>query len=171
MIRFRAVAVIGVAILSSAVVDATPLFYSPASGFELLRPHWPLAVYGVSDINNAGQIIGGGSTFLNSSTSAPSTVPGASTWYISSLNNSGQMSGAINTPAGRRAARWESPTSGPTDLGLLASPGSGLNQSYAYGINDLGHVVGESNGFPFLWTPQEGCSKSLSARAMRLTSH
>jgi probable HAF family extracellular repeat protein len=89
-----------------------------------------------TDINDAGQVVGysysdGGFIWSNNS------VRYISGFTPMAINEKTQLAGYISTPSGPHAALWENNV--VKDLGTL-----GGTRSVAYGINDLGQVVGMS---------------------------
>lgn len=119
-----------------------------------------------SSINDGGMIVG-------DSTIAGNLGTRATIWYdglrrdLGGLGGSGGGAYAINntgtavgwsTTAGanptKHAVRFSvSPTGGPlgvTDLGTLAAPPGAPTWSYAFGVNDAGHIAGQSNGLGFV---------------------
>ena len=66
------------------------------------------------------------------------------------INNASQVVGVAQTQHGRAAFVWDS-AAGMVDLGALGSTGEGTDLSEAFGINDVGQIVGKSNGRAFLW--------------------
>jgi probable HAF family extracellular repeat protein len=89
-------------------------------------------------------------------------LPGGDYSQANAVNNSGQVVGdsgtffAYNNPNAVpiHAFSWTQ-AGGMVDLGTLP----GATDSYAYGINDRGQVVGKSGGRPFLWSPETGMSE------------
>lgn len=77
----------------------------------------------------------------------------AGTSYGTAINESGQVAGYGPVGAYQHAILWSSGV--PQDLGVLA----GTTSSNAYGVNDLGAVVGNSGAYPFIW--QDGVMSRL----------
>jgi probable HAF family extracellular repeat protein len=126
-------------------------------------------------VNELGEVAGGGTVgvgihthaFLWTATSGMqdlgTLVGPALKSEARGVNNRGEVVGYSDSPTnGTRAFLWTrdgAPNGGPLmrDLGEL--PG-GLDQSFAYGINEHGQVVGTSEAATgsraFLWTPTSG---------------
>jgi probable HAF family extracellular repeat protein len=131
----------------------------------------------VSDLNDAGQVVGAGFIRDAGTPEAPGeiyhaffwsrargirdlgTLGGDGTSRASAINNLGQVVGDAYAPDGRFHAFLWSPREGMRDLGLLGSrPDSA---SAASGINEAGEVTGAAtlnngNYHAFLWTRQKG---------------
>ena len=107
-------------------------------------------------INNSGKATGSatfgtysaGATkaFLYANHSTTTLLPGPSvTSYGTAINGGGQVAGYGPVSGAQHAILWNNGT--PQDFGLL----TGTTSSYAFGINDLGAVVGYSGSYPFVW--------------------
>lgn len=141
--------------------------YAPGSGFRRIEDViGDSRISSVNCINDLGTVVG----------SRSDSWSGAITWNAASgvsiidapwrlntgpgdINNAGQFVGDIYDAApGLAAYRWD-PQSGVTLLGDL--PG-GSYYSEAWGMNNLGHVVGVSKAdvshymHAYLWTPEHG---------------
>lgn len=68
------------------------------------------------------------------------------TSYGMAINGTGQVAGYGPVGGYQHALFWENGIF-PQDLGVLA----GTSYSNAYGVNDLGAVVGSSGAYPFIW--------------------
>lgn len=75
------------------------------------------------------------------------------TSYGMAINSIKQVAGYGPVGGYHHALLWENGF--PLDLGVL----SGTSFSYAYGVNDLGTVVGSSGSYPFIW--QDGIMAPL----------
>ncbi|MBI1921296.1 MAG: hypothetical protein HYS23_09485 [Geobacter sp.] len=92
--------------------------------------------------------------FVYSNYSSTTLLPGpAGTSFGMAINGSGQVAGYGLVGGSQHALLWNDGF--PLDLGVL----SGTTYSYAYGINDLGTVVGSSGNYPFIW--QDGVMTRL----------
>lgn len=131
----------------------------------------------VDDLNDAGQVVGGGFIRDVGTPEAPAEIYHAFIWSRArgmrdlgtlggdgssgarAINNLSQVVGNAYAPDGRSHAFLWSPREGMRDLGLLGSrPDS---SSVATGINDAGEVAGvaslnNGNYHAFLWTRQKG---------------
>jgi probable HAF family extracellular repeat protein len=117
-----------------------------------------------SAINNAGQVVGwseraggAGHAFLYSGGQMQDLgTLGSDFSDASAINNAGQVVGDSEIASGAEHAFLYS---GDTmiDLNTLIDPSSGWTLQYAYGINDLGQIVGDGvingQGHSFLMTP------------------
>lgn len=115
------------------------------------------------DINNRGQIVGGGSTGLDETLPHAilwddgavidlGTLPGGSSSQAYGINARGQIVGISDSAAGQRAVLWDGGVA--IDLGTL--PGG--DYSEAFDISDSGRVVGVASTatgerHAFLWEP------------------
>jgi probable HAF family extracellular repeat protein len=150
--------------------------YTPGIGLadlnDLLTPASPFVrVSDAAAINNSGEIAGtGGINAINGGAQAfllsgGQLIPlgtlgqghgNAPFSTALGMNDMGQVVGWSFTPAGVSHAFLWTPGVGMTDLGTL--PGD--TNSFAYGVNDAGDVVGVSqagnNSRAFLWTPAGG---------------
>jgi probable HAF family extracellular repeat protein len=116
-----------------------------------------------SGLNDVGQIagtVGSGSTAIlwqDGQWTAPGPVPPGGRASGSDVNNSGQVAGAIVSNNGPiRAALWQGGTR--VDLGTLVAPALADElriESNAFGLDDAGRVVGESQTFEGY--PPAGC--------------
>lgn len=113
------------------------------------------------DINDAGVVVGwrDAATFTpRPVTWSPSngiqqlaTLSGGGLGYARSINGNGDVAGYSTAGDGTfHATLWKNGASTPTDLN--GSPGC-TEQSYAYGINDLGWVAGQCGTVPVVWSP------------------
>ncbi|WP_409269114.1 hypothetical protein [Massilia sp. BHUDP2] len=131
----------------------------------------------VTDLNDAGQVVGAGFIRDVGTPEAPGEIYHAFIWSrargmrdlgtlggdgysnANAINNLGQVVGNAYAPDGRLHAFLWSPREGMRDLGLLGSrPDSA---SAASGINEAGEVTGAAtlnngNYHAFLWTRQKG---------------
>ena len=101
-----------------------------------------------SDINNGGQIVGGG--FIWDNGVATELVPGDGLVNAHALNDLGQVGGYMSVISGYRGFVWQNGSL--TELGTLG----GTYASEAHGINNLGQVVGfadtgDGGQHAFLW--------------------
>ncbi len=95
-------------------------------------------------INNVGQVVGtnsGAATIWNGT--IPTALTGTGSPYPTGINDSGQVSGISSISTSARAVIWNGTT--PTTLGQV-NP-SFYSQSFAYGINNSGQVVGSAQIF------------------------
>jgi len=104
------------------------------------------------EINDAGQVvgsIGSNAVLWNGTTVNVLDSLGGNYSSPEAINNAGQVVGTSLTGAGAyHATLWNGTTA--TDLGTLLSGST----SFAHGINNFGHVVGEYSGLEaraFLW--------------------
>lgn len=133
-------------------------------------------VQGVAaDINNRRQIVGSYSTasgsrgFLWSVDAGIIDLPAG--FFPSAINNRGQIAGTCrDSLTASEACVWED--------GRLLRLGRLFEtlpiSSGAYDINERGHVTGESNGYPYLWTPKQGMrqlSDVVPSRGSALNNH
>lgn len=123
------------------------------------------ALYGrATDLNDAGLVVGYGSTSFNESLAFMWDANGAlmleaKNAYIKSINNKGQAVGGLNG----RPSLWENGVA--TDLSYLLDD-QGWQLTHVYLINDLGQIVGgathDGASFTVLITPVP----ELSARVL-----
>jgi probable HAF family extracellular repeat protein len=153
---------------------AGPFVWDDVDGPTWLNPDWAPA-----DINNAGQIAGD-----NTATGLPflwdplrgeiaiDTLAGGPT-SITDINERGQIVGASYLPdRGYHAFFWD-PKTGITDLGVIGGYDDEfcecrVEHSWAYGLNDLGQVVGQTSFADgsygaFIWEAKKGMRRLLAA--------
>lgn len=137
--------------------------WDPVEGLRPLPPIIGLMYTFPSDINNNGRIVGNGfgnpasPTFLiDLRTLRQQLLPLS---FVDSINDRGQVGGAITTPAGLRAAIWDR-VKGVTRLGEF--PG-GEASSIARDMNNAGTIVGvswtgefDAPGRGFTWDKRNG---------------
>jgi probable HAF family extracellular repeat protein len=145
-------------LLSSAGTTVHAILWQGGTMIDLGTPD-PLRPFNrAMAINDAGQVI---VENTDGSTAAPvhyvwqggtwtpvGIPPGRSSFLVADINRPGQLAGTSGWRLDTHYAyRW--------DAGVFTSLGSlgpvCCTASYAYGINDPGQIVGESNGRPFIW--------------------
>jgi probable HAF family extracellular repeat protein len=120
----------------------------------------PLAGYSESyaeGINDAGDVVGyshSGSrdeaTLWVGATASDLGVPGDALGSIAlRINSSGGIVGYSLLGGSETRAALFSGSGPPEDLNTLIPPGSGYTLTYAYGINDVGQIVGDALGATF----------------------
>lgn len=135
----------------SSTADA--FYWTEAGGFRLLAGINGSNSGGATDINDAGQIVGGSSvsgggfravrwTLDGTVTDLGDLSGGANSSSATAINQSGQIVGESDGASGRRAFLWTE-AEGMRDLGVLA--GASIRSSAA-DINDAGVVVGTAQG-------------------------
>lgn len=116
--------------------------------------------YGVSGINDSGQVIGYSDTGgeIHAFITGPNGIGmtdlgnlGGAETFAYGINNSGQVVGVSNTGSGNHAFITGPNGIGMTDLGTLKS--GVWSWSEAHGVNDAGEVVGIDNLYAFITGP------------------
>ncbi len=125
-----------------------------------------------TEINDAGQILVSAKpqAFVVDPVAGSSIrilAPFDNGFDVSGMNERGQVAGTgiVEWPPCddcepnpiTRGFLWDLTTGATTVLGVL----DGAESSTASGINDLGQVVGSSDGRPFIWDPADGVMREL----------
>lgn len=133
--------------------------HSDAVGMEDLGTLPGTAPSVALSISNAGHIVGfSGSTpfiYTQATGMQPIPLPSGTDGQAWAVNESGVVAGYYSGSGFLHAFRW-SAADGFLDLGVLAG-----NISFAYGINEAGHIVGQTQhadgqDHAFIWTASDG---------------
>lgn len=142
-------------------VSNSGAFYWNGSMMQRIIPPAGEYIVEAYAMNNAGAVVGPGgvATFgyrwQGSAFAALGTLPGDHTARPLAINHYGVAAGSsMGSSSGRRPVVWA-----PTTAQLVALPG-GASQGIAWGLNDLGMVVGEyytaGATRPFAWSSGTG---------------
>ncbi len=129
------------------------------------------------EIGEAGDRLDGTERILLVDTASGTTIEfvpsfGRSLWDLAGLNALGQVAGTMvvgatepppDSDVGSKpithAFLWDPEVGETVDLGVPP----GAESSFAYGLNDLGYVVGRSDDRPFVWDPTTGEIRELDS--------
>jgi probable HAF family extracellular repeat protein len=133
---------------------------SSSTAMPLLESYGFRPASSEAKLNNAGQVIGvdrAGRGYISDGTNrtmfaAPIGTTGAASFtQLAALNDSGQVAGTYTVDGVRSAFLFDG--NRIVDIGARARDTLGMRESYAYGMNERGQVVGgiqrEVPGFPY----------------------